>query len=67
MLPKNAHYYFPQASVQRAMPSANLQRMALEAGLQGEEYPTVEKAVHAAQTSATSEDFIFVGGSCFDV
>ncbi|MBE6281726.1 MAG: bifunctional folylpolyglutamate synthase/dihydrofolate synthase [Bacteroides sp.] len=67
MLPKNAHYYFTQASVQRAMPSANLQRMALEAGLQGEEYPTVEKAVHAAQTSATSEDFIFVGGSTFIV
>jgi dihydrofolate synthase/folylpolyglutamate synthase len=67
MLPKEATYYFTKASVSRALNEKEIQRLAGEAGLKGETYPSVRKAVEAAQASATPEDFIFVGGSTFIV
>lgn len=67
MLPQNTNYYFTQASVQRAMPATNLRKQGVKAGLQGQEYPTVEEAVQAAKTAASPEDLIFVGGSTFIV
>ena len=67
MLPKEATYYFTKASVSRALNEKEVQRLAGEAGLKGETYPSVRKAVEAAQASATPEDFIFVGGSTFIV
>ena len=67
MLPKEATYYFTKASVSRALNEKEVQRLAGKAGLKGETYPSVRKAVEAAQASATPEDFIFVGGSTFIV
>ena len=67
LLPKDATYYFTKASVSRALSETEVQRLAKEAGLEGETYPSVHDAIEAARTSATPEDFIFVGGSTFIV
>ena len=67
MLPRNAIYYFTKASVNRALNEKEVQRLAGEAGLHGETYPSVKEAVEAAKNNASAEDFIFVGGSTFVV
>lgn len=67
LLPRDAYYYFTKASVKRALPEAELARLANAAGLQGECYPDVPTAVRAAQEKSLPEDFIFVGGSSFIV
>ncbi|WP_071150046.1 bifunctional folylpolyglutamate synthase/dihydrofolate synthase [Bacteroides ndongoniae] len=67
LLPRDADYYFTKASVKRALPEAELTRLANAAGLQGECYPDVPTAVRAAQEKSLPEDFIFVGGSSFIV
>ena len=67
LLPREATYYFTQASVNRALPAGQLARLAAEAGLQGTCYPDVPSAVRAAQKESLPEDFIFVGGSSFIV
>lgn len=67
LLPREATYYFTQASVKRALPAGQLARLAAEAGLQGTCYPDVPSAVRAAQKESLPEDFIFVGGSSFIV
>lgn len=67
MLPKEARYYFTQASVQRALPADKVKELAASHGLKGESYPDVATALKAAQSEATEKDFIFVGGSSFIV
>ena len=67
MMPRNAVYYFTQASIKRAMPAEELCRKAAEHGLRGNCYPTVGCALEAARKEATEKDFIFIGGSCFIV
>ena len=67
LLPRDADYYFTKASVKRALPEAELARLANAAGLQGKCYPDVPTAVRAAQEKSLPEDFIFVGGSSFIV
>ena len=67
LLPREATYYFTQASVKRALPAGQLARLAAEAGLQGTCYSDVPSAVRAAQKESLPEDFIFVGGSSFIV
>ncbi|MCR4613650.1 MAG: bifunctional folylpolyglutamate synthase/dihydrofolate synthase [Bacteroidaceae bacterium] len=67
LLPKDATYYFCQATVARALPSSDMQRLAAEHDLQGHAYPTVADAYCAALHDASPDDFIFVGGSTFVV
>ncbi len=67
LLPREATYYFTQASVKRALPAGQLASLAAEAGLQGTCYPDVPSAIRAAQKESLPEDFIFVGGSSFIV
>lgn len=67
MLPKDAIYYFTQASVQRALPAEKVKELANSYGLSGNAYPDVKTAVEAAQKQADADDFIFVGGSSFIV
>ena len=67
LLPKDATYYFTQASVSRALPAAEVQRLASQAGLSGETYLSVKEAYEAALASARPDDFVFVGGSTFIV
>lgn len=67
LLPEDAIYYFTQASVKRALPANDLQKLAESARLKGNCYPDVPSAVRAAQEKSLPEDFIFVGGSSFIV
>lgn len=67
LLPEDAIYYFTQASVKRALPANDLQKLAESDGLKGNCYPDVPSAVRAAQEKSLPEDFIFVGGSSFIV
>ena len=67
LLPKEAKYYFTQASVSRALPAEQLMSMATEKGLRGKSYSNVKNAVKAAIKECLPEDFIFVGGSNFIV
>ena len=67
MLPRDAHYYFTQASTPRAIPADQIARKAQALGLQGQPYPTVLEAVNAALNAATDDDFIFIGGSTYVV
>ena len=67
LLPKNATYYFTNASVSRALPATEIQRLAEPNGLLGNTYNSVKEAYEAALSSACPDDFIFVGGSTFIV
>lgn len=67
LLPRDAVYYFTKASVQRALNENILAEKANENGLYGQTYPTVKEAFEAAKKAATTEDFIFIGGSTFIV
>lgn len=67
MLPPYATYYFTRASVKRALPENELLKLATEAGLKGEAYPTVVEAMRAAKANCPPKDLIFVGGSSFIV
>ncbi len=64
--PKDAAYYFTQASVPRAMPLGNLQALA-EGILDGTFHANVGNAIEAALHNAKAEDIIIVTGSFFVV
>ena len=67
MMPKEAIYYFTQASIKRAMPAGELMEKAKAYGLEGRHYPDVAQALDAARRDSSADDFIFIGGSCFIV
>lgn len=67
MLPKQAVYYWTQASSHRAIPAERVQALGEELQLQGNAYPTVQAAYLQACADAHSDDFIFVGGSSYVV
>ncbi len=67
LMPKNAHYYFTQAQIERAMPAEELAEIGLAVGLVGEVYPNVTEALLAAKKNARLNDLIFIGGSNFIV
>jgi len=67
LMPKNATYYFCQASVKRALPHEEIRQKAATFGLSGNSYPTVREAYETALSEAQEEDFIYVGGSSFVV
>ena len=67
LFPKNASYYFTQASIPRAVNHKNIAIEAKSIGLTGESYPEVYLAYTAALKHANLTDIIFVGGSTFVV
>ena len=67
MLPKDATYYFTQASVKRAMPAEQFAEIAQKHNLHGTCYANVGSAYSAARQNAHENDIIFVGGSTFIV
>lgn len=67
LLPKDAKYYFTKAKVARALQPEELQEKAKEYELNGNCYPSVTEAYEAAVKEASTDDFIFIGGSCFVV
>ncbi len=67
LLPPQAYYFFTQAQIERALPAEKLYEQAVEQGFRGEMIPTVAEALKRAQTLATEDDMIFIGGSTFTV
>lgn len=67
MLPKDAIYYWTQATTKRAIKVEKIAELGTSLGLNGNVYPSVNKAFKAAQADAAEDDFIFVGGSSYIV
>lgn len=67
MLPKDAIYYWTQATTKRAIKVKKIAELGTSLGLNGNVYPSVNKAFKAAQADAAEDDFIFVGGSSYIV
>jgi dihydrofolate synthase/folylpolyglutamate synthase len=67
LLPAQAHYYFTQAAIERALPAVDLKEKGERFNLKGIAYSSVKEAVEAALNEADPEDFIFIGGSNFVV
>ena len=67
MLPKQAIYYFTKADTKRALNEQSVRLLAVNHGLSGNCYPSVDKAYSAALEQASNNDFVFVGGSSYVV
>lgn len=67
LMPRDAEYFFTQASIPRALPAESVKAEGVNRGLRGEAYGDVAAAVAAAKKSASADDTIFVGGSTFIV
>lgn len=67
LLPKHAVFYWTQADNHRAIPADSVAQKAESHQLNGRIYNKVEDAYHAAIADASSDDFIFVGGSSYIV
>lgn len=67
MLPKEAIYYWTQATTKRAIKVEKIAELGRQNGLNGEMYSSVNKAFKAALAESGSKDFIFVGGSSYIV
>ncbi len=67
LLPSTAHYYFTQAQIPRALPSAQLAELAAGFQLHGKIYPDVNSALMEALSHAHADDLVLVCGSVFVV
>ncbi len=67
LLPKNAYYFFCQATIPRALDAQSLSEKASAFYLTGEIEKDVNKAIQKAKDMCNSNDFIFIGGSTFVV
>lgn len=67
LLPKDAIYIFCQASIMRAMPASELERLASSKGLSGIIMSDVNEAIAYARQKSSDDDVIFIGGSTFVV
>ncbi|MDO4462454.1 MAG: folylpolyglutamate synthase/dihydrofolate synthase family protein [Bacteroidia bacterium] len=67
LLPKEAKYYFTQASTHRAVPSEELRKMGEKAGRLGKAYNNVQEAIDDAKKNASANSLIFIGGSNYTV
>ena len=67
MLPKQAIYYWTQATTKRAVPADKVSDKALLYGLSGHIYKSVKEAYSHALAEADDADFIFIGGSSYIV
>jgi dihydrofolate synthase/folylpolyglutamate synthase len=65
LLPKEAHYYFTNAHIPRALPGIELQAKAAAIGLKGMIYDKVNEAINAAKAVAAKNDLIIICGSVF--
>ncbi|WP_126973429.1 bifunctional folylpolyglutamate synthase/dihydrofolate synthase [Gynurincola endophyticus] len=65
LLPKEAHYYFTQSHIQRALPANILAEKANNVQLAGEEAPDVNGAIQLATAAAKENDLILICGSVF--
>jgi dihydrofolate synthase/folylpolyglutamate synthase len=67
LLPKDAIYYFTNADSPRALKADEFNKMAIEFGLRGESFSSVQAAYIKAKSFAKPDDVVFIGGSTFVV
>ncbi len=67
LLPKDAVYYFCQASVNRSLPADDVKKLAQQHGLDGQTFGSVAEAYQSALSDCQNDDFLFVGGSTYVV
>lgn len=67
LLPKDAIYYFTQATTHRAIPAEKVKEEGCLHGLHGQTFCSVKEAYEKALEDADEGDFIFVGGSSYIV
>lgn len=65
LLPIDAHYYFTNAHIPRALPKEILLEWANKKNLKGNIFDDVNKAIEQAKKNATNKDAIVVCGSFF--
>ena len=65
LFPKDAHYYFTNAHMPRALLHEDLKKLAAEKRLAGESFDDVNIAIKAAKENASATDVIMVCGSFF--
>lgn len=66
-LPHEACYYLTKASVKRATSEQTIANIATKYDLHGKTYSNVAEAYEAAVNNASTNDYIYVGGSSFIV
>lgn len=66
-LPHEACYYWTKASVKRATSEQTIANIATKYDLHGKTYSNVAEAYEAAINNASTNDYIYVGGSSFIV
>ena len=67
LLPHYAEYYFCKADIPRGLDANILADKALEVGLRGNVYESVQQAYNSALNNAHFDDVVFIGGSNFTV
>ena len=67
LYPKDAIYYFTNASIPRALPADELKTAGERVGLSGNTYPTVAEALAAAKSAMRIDDILLITGSFFVV
>jgi dihydrofolate synthase/folylpolyglutamate synthase len=67
LLPRDARYYFCQANIPRALDADELAARAQKHGLEGVVVKDVNEARKRAMSIASTDDFIFIGGSTYVV
>jgi len=65
LLPSEAIYYFAKADIPRGKDSEELRCEAAVAGLFGQSYKSVQKALESAKKKAKKQDMILIFGSIF--
>lgn len=67
LFPKDADYYFTQASIPRAMPAEEVMSHFKIAGKEGSVYGDIKEAYEACLKQTSPNDVIYIGGSTFVV
>jgi len=67
LFPKEAEYYFARPNIPRGLNVSSLNEKALEYGLKGKSYKSVQEALDDAKENASPKDLILIGGSTFVV
>jgi dihydrofolate synthase/folylpolyglutamate synthase len=67
VFPRDAVYYFTKPDIPRGLDENIIMEKAGKYNLQGKTYKSVCEAFHAARSSATGDDMIFIGGSTYVV
>jgi dihydrofolate synthase/folylpolyglutamate synthase len=66
-MPKNAYYFFTQASTERALSAQKLAEKCKSLGFEGEIHMNVGAALEAYKRIQKAGDLLFIGGSTFIV